>query len=204
MVDPSAAPLDLEAIRQRHAAGYPLSVHIEQAFQDATADVAALLTAYSRQQELWREQDDALQAIFGACGSDVGISCPDDVAKLVAETLDESRAACVRLQAERDALRQALVKDGLRDAKYLNPACAVDGCQWLRAGVSDPPAWQPIATVPRDRRYVLVWQEDVGYWIYRFGPGLITEPDDIQWTHWRELPAPPVLAPTPPEQEKEL
>jgi hypothetical protein len=46
MADPSAAPLDLEAIRQRHAAGYPLSVHIEQAFQDATADVAALLTAY--------------------------------------------------------------------------------------------------------------------------------------------------------------
>jgi len=75
---PSAAPLDLEAIRQRHAAGYPLSVHIEQAFQDATADVAALLTAYSHEHER------------------------ADIYRLGA---DEKAAACVRLQAERDRLR---------------------------------------------------------------------------------------------------
>ncbi len=49
------------------------------------------------------------------------------------------------------------------------------------------------ATVPTDKRWVLVWQEDNDYWIYRFGPGLMSEPDDVQWTHWMPLPAPPVV-----------
>lgn len=52
-------------------------------------------------------------------------------------------------------------------------------------------AWQPIETVPQDRRWVLVWQEDYECAVCRFGPGLISEPDDVQWTHWMPIPSPP-------------
>jgi hypothetical protein len=51
--------------------------------------------------------------------------------------------------------------------------------------------WQPIATVPQDRRWVLVWSEDMEYCVYRFGPGLI-EAEGPQPTHWMPLPAAPV------------
>ena len=51
--------------------------------------------------------------------------------------------------------------------------------------------WQPIESVPKDRRWVLVWSEDCDYSVYRFGPGLISEPDDPQWSHWMPLPDPP-------------
>lgn len=59
----------------------------------------------------------------------------------------------------------------------------------------DPPeGWHPIATVPQDRRWVLVWCEDVGYSIYRFGSGLHAS-EEPQPTHWRPLPDPPEEAP---------
>ncbi len=66
-----------------------------------------------------------------------------------------------------------------------------------------PPAWRPIETAPQDRRWLLVWCEDVGYSIYRFGPGLI-EAEEPQPTHWLPLPDPPAVggdAPPPPQEQ---
>jgi len=51
--------------------------------------------------------------------------------------------------------------------------------------------WYPIDTVPQDGRWVLVWQEDAEWAIYRFGPDFIAELEEPQWTHWRPLPAGP-------------
>ncbi len=75
--------------------------------------------------------------------------------------------------------------------------------------MSDPRAadrrlreWQPIETVPQDRRWVLVWGEDIEYCVYRFGPGLI-DAEEPQPTHWMPLPDPPGLrgdAITPPRE----
>jgi hypothetical protein len=50
--------------------------------------------------------------------------------------------------------------------------------------------WQPIATAPDDRTWFLAWSADLGFFVYRLGPGLIAseEPDP---THWMPLPAPP-------------
>ncbi len=61
--------------------------------------------------------------------------------------------------------------------------------------------WQPIDTVPQDREYVLVWNEDEGCAVYRFGPGLISAVDDPQWTHWMPLPDSPTRPSQPTEQE---
>jgi len=66
-----------------------------------------------------------------------------------------------------------------------------------RAALPPQPEWHPIATVPQDRTYVLVWQEDVGHDVYRFGPGLISQPDDPQWTHWKPLDTPRGVALAP-------
>lgn len=51
--------------------------------------------------------------------------------------------------------------------------------------------WQPIASVPRHRMWVVVTDADQNYGVYRFGDGLISEPDEPHWTHWMPLPAPP-------------
>jgi hypothetical protein len=41
----------------------------------------------------WREQDEALQAIFGACGVDATIACPNDVARIAVGLLEQSGSA---------------------------------------------------------------------------------------------------------------
>ncbi len=56
--------------------------------------------------------------------------------------------------------------------------------------------WQSMATAPKDRRWLLGWEADLGYFIWRDGPGLING-EDPEPTHWMPLPA----APTAPDQE---
>jgi hypothetical protein len=50
--------------------------------------------------------------------------------------------------------------------------------------------WQPIETAPQDWSWFLAWSADLGFLVYRSGPGLIAaeEPDP---THWMPLPTPP-------------
>ena len=67
------------------------------------------------------------------------------------------------------------------------------------AGPAREPQWQPMATAPHDRTWFLAWSEDLGFLVYRMGPGLITEelPDP---THWMPLPTAPSPSPTPKPQ----
>ncbi len=55
---------------------------------------------------------------------------------------------------------------------------------------SGPDEWQPIATAPKDRRWLLSWEADLGYFIWRDGPGLING-EDSEPSHWMHLPAAP-------------
>jgi len=50
--------------------------------------------------------------------------------------------------------------------------------------------WLPIATAPQDWTWFLAWGEDIGYIVFRMGPGLIPE-EEPDPTHWMPLPAPP-------------
>lgn len=52
--------------------------------------------------------------------------------------------------------------------------------------------WHPIETAPKDHSWFLAWSADLGYFVYRMGPGLIAaeEPDP---THWMPLPDPPTV-----------
>lgn len=57
------------------------------------------------------------------------------------------------------------------------------------------PQWQAIETAPKDGRWMLGWETDLGYFVWRDGPGLITGEDPAP-THWMPLPSPPAKGST--------
>jgi uncharacterized ParB-like nuclease family protein len=94
---PRSGLLDHETVEQLRAA------------RDEATRAPELLAA-------WREQDRALQDIYGECGEDAPIGCPDDVFRLVKRTLAELRATAARvpepdleaLKAENERYRYAI------------------------------------------------------------------------------------------------
>jgi len=52
--------------------------------------------------------------------------------------------------------------------------------------------WQPIETAPQDYSWFLAWCYDLGFFVYRTGPGLMAGEEPAP-THWMPLPEPPKL-----------
>lgn len=53
--------------------------------------------------------------------------------------------------------------------------------------------WKPIETAPKDWSWFLAWSADLGFFVYRMGPGLIAG-EEPEPTHWMPLPAAPAVA----------
>jgi hypothetical protein len=66
--------------------------------------------------------------------------------------------------------------------------------------------WRPIASCPKDGTWLLAWDYDGGYYVYRDGPGLIAGEEPAP-THWIPLPPAPgadvQAAPSPDREQGE-
>lgn len=57
-------------------------------------------------------------------------------------------------------------------------------------------SWQPIGNHPKDGTWLLGWHPDLGHFVWRDGPGLLTG-EDPEPSHWMPLPEPPALLVSP-------
>ena len=92
----------------------------------------------------WRARVTDAHQLAGRGSDDTHRGVLMDMANLLSKCADELQEA---LSVPAAPPPQADPLQGMLDAKYLNPACAADGCQWLKCDIP-----QLLATMEADMR----------------------------------------------------